>query len=216
MTTTDDSLFDGSIPSLEHSEALDLLPWLPQDDMPAEQRRGLLVHLDACPDCRRELLFLSELRAALDIVGQDKGETSQVEQGLTSVLQRIDAQDIDSPHSNNHSARFNRRQTMTWRLAAVFAFLVLGFGWTALRHSETSPDPFTATTFETLSNSSDRTELEANEDAPHRLSIGFQAGTPLDRVIEILRTVDGQVVAGPSALGIFVVDTPHSLSLIHI
>ena len=114
------------------------LPWLPQDDLDPDIRRRLLAHLDLCGICRRELLYVSELRAALDTVVAEEHPSStsaalDVDSSLESVMQRIDLFQAESGGpSSQESAREKQKAQAArsrwkgWSLAATLALAVLG------------------------------------------------------------------------------------------
>ena len=131
-------LFDPPVQPLTHDESMSFLPWLPQDDMDPETRRRLLAHLDLCGICRRELLYLSELRAALDTSAAEENPSPtkpalDVDSSLESVMQRIDLFQAESGGpSSQESAREKQKAQAArsrwtgWSLAATLALAVLG------------------------------------------------------------------------------------------
>ncbi len=131
-------LFDPPVQPLTHDESMSFLPWLPQDDMDPETRRRLLAHLDLCGICRRELLYLSELRAALDTSAAEEHPSStspalDVDGSLESVMQRIDRlqAEADEPSHQespwvDQGAQTPRSRWKGWSLAATLALAVLG------------------------------------------------------------------------------------------
>ncbi len=210
MPPTAPSPFDPSISPLDHEQAMSYLPWLPQEDLEPSLRRRLLAHLDRCAECRQELLFISELRGALDVTAMDDTAASatsplDVESSLASVMRRIDhaqppattAEAVGAPRLDRGLSTA-RPQRMTLALAAGLVLAVMvGF---MLRPLLLKPVPGT---YQTLS---DGTEEPGGTKPPvhsTQVTIAFQPETSIQRMQAILRSVDGQIVGGPSALGVW-------------
>jgi anti-sigma factor RsiW len=78
-----------TMPAGIHPEGA-LLPWYANGTLKAEERQHVARHLEACPDCRRELDELSQMKSALTAVYRAEPEPSA--QLARSVLNRV-AQD---------------------------------------------------------------------------------------------------------------------------
>lgn len=218
------SLLDPSIPPLDHEQAISYLPWLPQEDLEPDIRRRLLAHLDLCATCRQELLYLSELRAALDFTALETDSPTgtpplDVEASLASVMRRIDHAQASPPAPNpadpsrvGRGQRPLRSHRSTWALAAALILAVMaGF---MLRPLLFGPVPGTVHTaqsttaelvpgtFTTLSDSREEPVAASATEHATQLSVAFQPDTSITRIQAILGVVDGQIVGGPSALGV--------------
>lgn len=187
----------------DHSEATRLLPWLPTDGLQDEERSRLLLHLDTCAPCRRELLYLSELRAALDVAGRPSIESHDTEASLETVMGRLD--DARRPAIGvDGDPRFSgsSRSRPWWPLAAALAVALMGaFFFLRLDPPAVAPGP--AATFITLSDGSTAPAEPADR---ARLALGFRDETPIDSIVALLHRIDADVVSGPSKMGIFVIE----------
>ncbi len=66
-----------------------LLPWLANGTLEDGELERVLRHLEVSPTCREELLFLSELRCAVELTSDDRFEPST--RRLQRLMERIEA-----------------------------------------------------------------------------------------------------------------------------
>ena len=213
-------LFDAPVSPLDHGQAMSYLPWLAHGDLEPDIRRRLLAHLDQCADCRRELLYISELRAALDVTAIETSSASatpplDIESSLASVMQRIDRAQppadaarpvpLDSRRRPVPSRRFGLAMAAGLVLAVLAGFMLrplLVDPVPGISLEDSEPVPGTYTTLSEIPGES-QTATAGKHGA--ELSIGFQPDTSITRIQAILQSIDGQIVGGPSALGILTV-----------
>ena len=114
MTTTSETT-----PSID-LEAWRLLPWLANDTLEGEEMERLIDHLKRSPRCRKELLFLSELRYAVEMSAQDSLEVPETRLG--ALMDRIDAHesaDAATPGLSVRSGGFGGGSAAVRLLAAA-------------------------------------------------------------------------------------------------
>ncbi|MCG8455369.1 MAG: zf-HC2 domain-containing protein [Holophagales bacterium] len=198
-----------------------LLPWLPGDGLGREERHRVLDHLDACRSCREELLFLSELRAAAELAAP-AASRGQARVGLARVLERIDEHEPGSggeerPASmRQKGVRFGMgrsserpvRGRLTIALPALAAaLLVLAV---ALPRAETPGPAPPARQFQTLSQEggSARGAAPLPGAGSPVIKVGFRPEVTVAELGRIVAQLGGEVVGGPSPLGIFTVVLP--------
>ncbi len=82
--------------TMTHEGAMELLPWLANETLGDEQKAQVEAHVQACVACRRELSFLRRVQTGI----QGRGDAGlSLQRGLTSVLNRIDAQEGSGRHA---------------------------------------------------------------------------------------------------------------------
>lgn len=187
-------------------DVLQWIPWYPDEGLSERQRGAVEAHAADCPRCREEIgLVLG--------TSQGTGEVPDAEGTLASLWKRIEASSPEpeaAPAPTRRpmapAARAPRRPRPVGRggvpavVAAAALLLVAGAGVVAgLVLSQPGEPVF-------------RTAAEAG--APARaadgplLEVVFANDAPASRIREALRTLDAQIVAGPTALGRFRVQLP--------
>ena len=179
---------------MTHHQSLELLPWY--DTLDEDQRRELDAHADGCPECARELAEMNTLRETIAPL-EDIPEPSAFM--LSRTLERIDA------YEREMAARpAGWRRITAWWLESAFPvraliaaqaalIVVLGVGVVHFhRQSEI---------FSTLAGPTAGA-------AGARLTVAFQPGVSEETLRQTLRDVQGTIIDGPSALGIYLVQIP--------
>lgn len=175
-----------------HRRAQALLPWLVNGSLREPERGWLTAHLEHCADCRRALEL--ERRIAARITTEPVVEYAP-QASLAKLWRRVDALPARSGGRwsalRGRARRLRRRVSLTrvlWVQALAILVLALGVGWLALR-------PDGAPSYRTLS----RAPAVA---VPH-LQVVFEAPLTTAAMSAALQTVDGRIVDGPSAAGVF-------------
>jgi hypothetical protein len=201
MTTTTETTSE-TPPSID-LEAWRLLPWLANDTLEAEEMDRLLDHLKRSPRCRRELLFLSELRYAVEMSRQDSLEVPEARLG--ALMERIDAHESDArnaPPGSIRSGRFGGGPAAVRFLAqAALVVLSVGLLWWLLTGgpaSDVDTSLRRAPQFQTLSSG----------DSPSvgqipRLRLVPEDGLEEEDLRRLVLDLGAEIVAGPTAAGAY-------------
>lgn len=184
-----------------HEETALLLPWYANGTLSPEETRRVEQHLDHCPACRAELEQYRVLEAR---VQEQSGPTWQPPSGhFEQLMMEIDR--LETPVIPVRSKPSIRQRLMDWlretphpvrwTLAAeslALAALVL----VVLLPGQ----PVVKPGFETLSS-----VTSPARPAGPRLRVGFDPAIRIGDLQSLLQAINGQIVAGPSALGIYTV-----------
>lgn len=192
-----------------HQRVWDLLPWYANGTLLDGERRTVEAHLAECPRCREEIVACQRLG---EVIRQTEPTAPAAHPArLARLMERID----DEERSHGW-----RRAVLTpWQgLAALvgatpplargalvvqLVFLVALTGllvrWSRLPDAA-APAP--APAYQTLSESASAPQ------APARLRLVFAEGTTEQEARQLLLAIRGQIVAGPSALGVYTVEVP--------
>jgi anti-sigma factor RsiW len=199
-----------------HRRVWDLLPWYANDTLPDGERRTVEAHLAECPRCREEIVACQRLGEAV----RQAEETAPAAHParLVRLMERID----DEERSGGHGWR--RAVLAPWQglasllratppvargaLVVQLVFLVALTGllvrWSQLPE-EAAPAAPPAPAYQTLSESA---PAPATPEMTARLRLVFAEGTTEQEVRSLLLGIRGQIVAGPSALGVYTVEVP--------
>lgn len=163
-----------------HIKAAELMPWYVNGTLPESERAELDKHLGNCLSCRAAL---KEERRMQDLIRRQAEIPLSSEHGIADLFRRIDGR------------RAGLRPTATgWRLAlaASVVFCIVTGSW-MLGLWESQPDSFSTLT-------------RSDESPPAALiDIVFGESVTEAEIREIIRGIDGQLVAGPSELGRYTV-----------
>jgi hypothetical protein len=200
MTHGDDHRFGGG-PLGAHGECWNLLPWIANESAAAKDIARVEAHLRDCRECQQELEFQRELRNAI------RAEDAVVlapQISLQKLMQRIDTvEDIDAePEVSPASVvAMPRRKQSLWSRWLPIAAAVQGIAIIGLLAAMwmQSPDSLTAPRYETRSAS--------DKAIAHRpvIRVVFTGNASLDDMNRVLRSVDAQIIAGPSEAGVYTI-----------
>ena len=195
---------------MKHDQAIELLPWFLNGTLSADEQRSLEVHLEHCEECGRQL---SEFRALSDAAADLSDETPEEPEGLFArVLADIDQLEAETqaparaaPTSSGLLARALRGLEAWWEpltrptrlaLATQSVALIATLGLLVTLWSPTG-------SMQTLSGP----EGVATSGRAH-LIVGFHDGVAELEVRELLVELDGQIVHGPSSIGLYTIELP--------
>jgi hypothetical protein len=178
---------------MTHQESLNLLPWYATLD--DKQRREMDLHIKGCSECARDLAEIQSMRATI-------APLEEVPEPSPFLLQRALAR-IDEYEREKAETRAGSRFWNWWRLAphtarvliAVQALLVFGLGVGVLYYQQRAEE------YETLAGKQPAA-------TGSRIRVAFQSGVSEEALRETIRSVNGIVVDGPSALGIYTLRIP--------
>ena len=182
-----------------HQRVWDLLPWYANGTLLDGERRTVEAHLADCRRCSEEVAACQSLEAVIRQAGQTAPAAHPAR--LTRLMERID--DEERRPWQGFAALF--RATPPLARGALAAQLVVLVALTGLlvrqsqRPDETAPP---APVYQTLSESAPAPSPTA------RLRLVFAEGATEQEVRHLLLDIRGQIVAGPSALGVYTVEVP--------
>lgn len=182
-----------------HRECWDLLPWLANERATAKDHARMDAHLRDCAECQEELANQRRLR---DAVRAEEAVVIAPQASLQKLMQRIDAEDreatsvepdADVVHISPAPVVAAARPRWFAIAAAVQGIAILGLLaalWMQARESLEAPR---------------FTTLTSHAVVPRGpvIRVVFADGVALADVNSILRSIDAQIVAGPSEAGVY-------------
>jgi hypothetical protein len=167
---------------MNHQQVIELLPWYVNTTLGQQERDRVEAHLRECGECARELEQMRELRQAVRTAGEPIPEPSPFQ--FTRAMARVEEYEREKsrPRWWQISPRFARVA-----MAAQF-LVILALGSLLFRER----------LFVTATGVS----------AGPRIVLGFQAGVTEEIVRQLVQEIHGNIVSGPSALGLYTVETP--------
>lgn len=191
----------------DHRRAWELIPWYVNGTLEPAERDRVEAHLAVCPDCRAEADLCRELVEAGGRP-EDLAPAPHPAQ-LDRLVDRIAAESEEPGRSDGPLSRLHRLPPAVRLLAAALVLLAVGLaGYLGAPGSDPDAgqglgrDGSRAAEYRTLSQP--ETALDARPDGPV-LRIVFAPSTPEEEVRRILLAVQGQIVGGPSPLGVYTV-----------
>lgn len=191
-----------------HRRAWDLIPWIVNGTVDAQERAAVESHVSGCELCRGELQFQRELYDAIsDHTGTAAESDEAVEagwQGLRARLQHDGPAGLEEPLPTEaidgaatrriHSAR--RHWGVAWAAVATFEALALGALGMALWSKAPSPSAAGSSAYRTLS-------AAPTVSAPASIRIVLEPSTTIAQLQALLDHSGLRVVDGPSAEGVW-------------
>lgn len=191
----------------DHRRVWELIPWHVNDTLDPAERDRVEAHLAACPECRAEVELCRQLVAAGGRP-EDLAPAPHPAQ-LDRLVDRIAAEEGEPRRAGSGRSGSRRLLPGIRRLAAVLAILAAGVaGYLVAPGTPTGagPAPGPGATppaeYRTLSASEERPAVAPG--APV-LRMVFAPATPEEEMRRILLAVRGEIVGGPSPLGVYTV-----------
>ena len=192
-----------------HQRVWDLLPWYANGALRDSERRTVEAHLAECPRCREEIAACQRLG---EVIRQTEPDVPAAHPSrLARLMERID--DEERSHGWRRAvlapweglAALVRATPPLARAALVvqLVFLVALTGLLLGAPQSWRPSAPPAQEYQTLSESA-----PAIPAATARLRLVFAERTTEQEVRHLLLDIRGQIVAGPSALGVYTVEVP--------
>jgi len=163
-----------------HSRAFELLPWLVNGSLGAEERDAVEQHVRSCLACHRELKEQQRLRAALR-AQPDVHLSPQT--NFEKLARSLDGRPV-------HRTQPARRFTPLLRFAAAAAVAAIAVGavlWLSPTHLDTRGD------YQTLAN--------GKPAAAGELDIVFGQSVTQAEMQSLLEEIGGKIEAGPTGVG---------------
>jgi len=186
-----------------HGECWNLLPWIANESATAKDVAQVEAHLRDCRECQEELEFQRQLRNA---IRSEEAVVLAPQTSLQKLMQRIDTvEDIyDEPEAaTTETIAAPRRERMRWSRWLPIAAAVQGIVITALLAALwMQPDTLTAPRYTML--------LTPEKPVAHGqvIRVVFAGGVALDDMNRVLRSIDAQVIAGPSKADVYTLGLP--------
>jgi anti-sigma factor RsiW len=166
---------------MNHQQVMELLPWYVNATLKSEERLQLEAHLKECSDCAHELEQALELQQAVRAEAVPEPSAFQ----FTRALARVEEYEQEKA-----SSRWWQAVPRFARLAMVAQLvMILALGGLLMRPR----GDFTTAT---------------PPSAGARIVLGFQDGVTEQTVRQVVQEIRGNIVAGPSALGLYTIETP--------
>ncbi|HNW77932.1 MAG TPA: zf-HC2 domain-containing protein [Candidatus Competibacteraceae bacterium] len=203
MSTTPDS----SLPLDPHTTIVALLPWYVNDTLSPVERAAVDQHLGECPACRDELAHCRTLADAV----QDPAPTWQPAPGaferLMADIEHLEAVPAPRPAPKPHRAMPFWHRIRDWLGATPspvrWTLALEGMAVAALLLIVILPGARLTADYETLSSGSAQPAT-----AGPRLRIVFVERATARDMQRLLLAIEGSIVAGPGALGVYTVALP--------
>jgi len=156
----------------------ELLPWYVNDTLTDEERREVEEHLKGCDRCRKEVVYLKTLRSQVK-------ETGKVELYGELGLKRL-LRDV-----KKEGKPLRRRFSFPWwqPALAIAATLVIVVQGIILYNLSQQHEPITT--------------LSAPVEEGLFLQVRFAPDATEEQIREVLQSVEGSIIDGPGALGIY-------------
>ncbi len=182
-----------------HGECWNLLPWIANESAAAKDLARVEEHLRDCRECQEELSFQRQLREA---IRSEEAIVLAPQTSLQKLMQRIDSvADMDDEHEVAPAAAepvVARREPARLRwlpiAAAVQGIAIAGL--LAALWSQ-SRDELAAGRYSVLT-----TPTAAVAGGPV-IRVVFGGNVALDDMNRVLRSIDAQIIAGPSEAGVY-------------
>jgi hypothetical protein len=167
-----------------HDKTLNLLPWYVNDTLPEAERRTLETHLGECLPCRAAL---KEEQRLGGLVRSHDDTPLSPERGTADLHAEIDGS-VRTP------SPMRLRPRLTYGLGLAAAAVAIGVlsPWLLVPDEATTADDFSTLT-------------DAAAATGERLDIVFTTDTDVGDIAEVLRSIGGRLVDGPSELGRYTV-----------
>jgi predicted anti-sigma-YlaC factor YlaD len=186
-----------------HGECWNLLPWIANESAAAKDMARIEEHLRDCRECQEELSFQRQLREA---IRTEEAIVLAPQTSLQKLMQRIDSiADMDDEHEAAPAAEpvVTRREPARLRwlpIAAAIQGIAIA-GLLAALWSQ-SHDELAAGRYSVLT-----TPTAAVAGGPV-IRVVFAGNVALDDVNRVLRSIDAQIIAGPSEAGVYTLALP--------
>ena len=191
---------------MNHQEIIELLPWYANQTLEDDARKLVEMHLADCRDCAKEVESLKAMQKTVVEVGDSGPALSPF--ALNRALAEIE--DYERTRTSTAKAASVAAQEKKgfwarwWRPTPVFAraliaaqiVLVLTLGSVSV-YQYAHPNII----YKTSSGGVD-------DKTSTRITVGFNDGTTEQEIRRTILGIEGQIVEGPSALGLYTIQVP--------
>lgn len=181
-----------------HGECWNLLPWIANESAAAKDTARVEEHLRGCRECQEELEFQRQLREA---IRSEEAIVLAPQTSLNKLMQRIDTIDVDDEEAAAPvplAPVITRREPARMRWLPIAA-AVQGVAIAGLLSALwlQSRDDLTAGRYSVLT-----TPTAAVAGGPV-IRVVFGGNVALEDMNRVLRSIDAQIIAGPSEAGVY-------------
>jgi hypothetical protein len=182
-----------------HGECWNLLPWIANESAAAKELARVEEHLRDCRECQEELTFQRQLREA---IRSEEAIVLAPQTSLNKLMQRIDsAADMDdeqgvAPAAVEPVVARREPARLRWLPIAAAVQGIAIAGLLAALWSQ-SRDELTAGRYSVLT-----TPTAAVAGGPV-IRVVFGGNVALADMNRVLRSIDAQIIAGPSEAGVY-------------
>ncbi len=190
---------DGNRQELLHRRVWDLLPWYANGTLPDGERRTVEAHLADCPRCREEIAACRRLE---DVIRQTEEAAPAAHPArLARLMERISEEE----RPGGLAVLFRATPPLVRGVLAAQLVVLVALAGLLVRSSpgQENTAPSTAPVYQTLSDPAPAPPASAA-----RLRLVFAEGAAEEEVRHLLLGIRGQIVGGPSALGVYTVEVP--------
>ena len=184
--------------SMSHDEAIELLPWLVNESLDAEERQAVAKHATACVICRRELGELEALHQSIQR-STDSFEPPAVD--MRRINARIDAQLERENRGARLFAWMRESLQSPWRIVFVaqsLALVAIAFIW--LQPQSANPP------FETLTTPRDLP-------AGNYVRVVFDPTVDAPALSALLQEFELNIADGPTDRGVYTLQISEGLQM---
>jgi hypothetical protein len=181
-----------------HGECWNLLPWIANESAAAKDVARIEEHLRDCHECQEELAFQRQLR---DAIRSEEAIVLAPQTSLQKLMQRIDTvadgeDEIESAAVAVAEPAVARRASPRWLAiaAAVQGIAIAGLLAALVLQSH---EELTAGRYSVL------TTPTATVAAGPVIRVVFAGNVALNDMNRVLRSIDAQIIAGPSEAGVY-------------
>ena len=182
-----------------HGECWNLLPWIANESAAARDVARVEAHLHGCRECQEELEFQRQLRNA---IRSEEAVVLAPQTSLQKLMQRIDTvEDIDDEPEAAAAVvvAVPRRKSARWSRWLPIAAAIQGIVITGLLSAlwMQSSDTLTDARYTML--------LSPEKPVAHGqvIRVVFSGDVALDDMNRVLRSIDAQIIAGPSKADVY-------------
>jgi len=181
-----------------HGNCWNLLPWIANESAAAKDVVRVETHLRDCRECQQELEFQRQLRNA---IRAEEAVVLAPQTSLQKLMQRIDTvEDVDDSEVTPAGVvAMPPRKPKLWSRWLPIAAAVQGIVITGLLAAMWMQSS------ETLNAGRYTMLLAPDKPVTHSqvIRVVFAGDVALDDMTQILRTIDAQIIAGPSEAGVY-------------
>ena len=191
----------------DHDKVCQLLPWYVNGTLSLAEQGVVDRHLEMCQTCREELEHCRQLDTAL--AANSNAEWRPSERHFAEILKNVDALENDRVTAPVKRKRqhllaaigdwlFGTPTPVRWILATETA--ALGALVLVMALSNAAPQPLVGQNFETLSSEEQLTALSSPQ-----AHVVFAEDIIEREMRALLRSIDAELTAGPTALGVYTI-----------
>jgi hypothetical protein len=179
-----------------HGECWNLLPWIANESATARDVARVEAHLRDCRECQEELEFQRQLRSA---IRAEEAVVLAPQTSLQKLMQRIDTVDDEAEAMPAGMVAMPSRKPALWSRWLPIAAAVQGVVITGLLAAMwmQSSDSLNEARYTML--------LAPDKPVAHAqvIRVVFAGDVALDDMNRVLRSIDAQIIAGPSEAGVY-------------